>query len=83
MPHRIYASFQRRDGWHVQFFEEELKTSLPRKLSFASSDKIIELAESGGADLNPESLATLQYGFEIGHGGFFLNLTDEQYAKLL
>jgi hypothetical protein len=38
-------SFMQSHGWYCQFLEEDLKTPLPRKLTFASSDKIMELAE--------------------------------------
>jgi hypothetical protein len=40
-----------------------------------------ELAERGGAELHLESRAALKHGIEIGHGGFFLNLT--QHRRLL
>jgi len=30
--HRVYMSFMLRQGWHFQFLEEDLKTSLPKKL---------------------------------------------------
>jgi hypothetical protein len=43
--HRVYMVFQDRYGWHCQFLEADLKTPLPRKLTFASPDKIIELVE--------------------------------------
>ena len=46
--HRVYMSFQCRNGWHCQFLEQDLKTPLPRKLHFASRDKVIELVERGG-----------------------------------
>jgi hypothetical protein len=32
------------DGWQCQFIEEDLKTALPKKVTFASADKIRELA---------------------------------------
>ena len=32
-----------RQGWQVQFLEADLKTPLPRKLTFADADKIREL----------------------------------------
>ena len=32
--HRVYMSFFRRQGWQVQFLEADLKTPLPRKLTF-------------------------------------------------
>jgi hypothetical protein len=40
--------FQDRYGWHCQFLEADLKTPWPRKLTFASPDKIIESVEPGG-----------------------------------
>ena len=46
-------SFQCRDGWHCQFLDEDLKTPLPSKLHFASSDKVVELVERGGGDDRP------------------------------
>jgi hypothetical protein len=81
MP-RVYASFQCRNGWHVSFLEEDLKTSLRKHLTFASEEKIIELAQRGNADLNLESRAAIQHGIAIGRGGFYLNLSEEQYGKL-
>src|ERR1035441_720707 len=35
--HRVYMSFQDRQGWHCQFLEQDLKTPLPKKLHFAAS----------------------------------------------
>jgi hypothetical protein len=75
-------SFQCRYGWQVQFLEADLKTPLPRKLHFTSSDKIIELVERGNGLPNLESRQALDQAIEIGRGGVFLNLTAEQYAKL-
>ena len=75
-------SFQCRYGWHCQFLEEDLKTPLPRKLHFASPDKVVELVERGGGLSNLESRQALDQAIEIGRGGVFLSLTEEQYAKL-
>jgi hypothetical protein len=80
---RVYASFQCRDGWHVSFLESDLKTSLRKHLMFTSEQKIVELAERGNADLNLESRAAIQHGIGIGRGGFYLNLTPEQYDRLV
>ena len=80
--HRVYMSFQDRRGWQVQFLEADLKTPLPRKLHFTSSDKIIGLVERGGGLSNLESRQALDHAIEIGRGGVFLSLTEEQYAKL-
>jgi hypothetical protein len=80
--HRVYMSFMSRSGWHCQFLEEDLKTSLSKKLAFLSQDMMIELARRGGAVLNLETEQAIRHGIEIGRGGIWLNLTDEQYRKL-
>ena len=80
--HRVYMSFMARNGWHCQFLEEDLKTSLPKKLAFLSQDRMIELARRGGAVLNLETEQAIRHGIEIGRGGIWLNLTEEQYRKL-
>jgi hypothetical protein len=80
--HRVYMSFMDRQGWQVQFLEADLKTPLPRKLHFTSSDKIIELVERGNGLPNLESRQALDSAIEMGRGGVFLSLTDAQYAKL-
>jgi len=75
-------SFMHSRGWYCQFLEADLKTPLPRKLNFASSDKIVELAERAGALRNLESRQALEHGISVGRGGVFLTLTEEQYSKL-
>ncbi len=87
MPHqddrrRVYMSFQCRNGWHCQFLEEDLQTPLPRKLRFASPDKVVELVERGGGLSNLESRQALDQAIETGRGGVFLSLTEKQYSRL-
>jgi hypothetical protein len=41
--------FFKRGGWEVQFLEADLKTGLPRKLTFTDPEKIRELARRGEA----------------------------------
>jgi hypothetical protein len=71
-----------RQAWYVQFLEADLKTSLPCKLNLDDPAKIIEMAERGGGVPNLEAGQMLRYGIEMGRGGVWLSLTDEQYAKL-
>ena len=80
--HRVYMVFQDRYGWHCQFLEADLKTSLPKRLHFASPDKIIELVERGGGFKDQESRLMLDQGIAMGRGGVFLSLTAQQYSKL-
>jgi hypothetical protein len=44
--------FMFRKGWHCQFLEEDMKTPLPRTLTFADDRKIWEMAKRGGFTLN-------------------------------
>jgi hypothetical protein len=80
--HRVYMSFQSRKGWHCQFLEEDLKTPLPRKITFTTDDKVREMAKRGGANLSLETLHAIEHGIDIGRGGGWLELTEEQYSKL-
>lgn len=79
---RVYLNFQFRQGWHGQFLEADLKTSLPRKLNLDTSDKLIGLVERGGGLPDLASRQALDLAIATGRGGVFLNLTQEQYERL-
>ena len=79
---RVYMSFMQRNGWYCQFLEEDLQTPLKRKLAVTTTDKVREIAERGRADMNLEALQALNHAFEIGRGGVWLSLTEEQYQRL-
>jgi hypothetical protein len=81
--HRIYMSFMYRDGWFCQFLEDDLKTPLPRKVKLRSQEKVREMARRGGAGMSLDVIQALDHGIEIGRGGIWLELTDEQYRALL
>ena len=78
----IYMSFMLRDGWYCQFLEADLKTPLPRKFTFATPEKVMELAERGRGLKDLASRQALEHGIETGRGGVYLHLTLEQYNKL-
>ena len=71
-----------RKGWHCQFLEEDLQTSLPRKLTFATPDKIVELVERTGALRDLACRQAVEHGISKGRGGVWLLLTGEQYGNL-
>jgi hypothetical protein len=75
-------SFFLPNGWQIQFLEAELKTPLPRKLTFADPEKIRELARRGRAWGESESREMLEHAIDVGRGGLYLRLTPEQYRKL-
>jgi hypothetical protein len=62
--------------------EQDLKTALPRKLHFASAEKVIELVERAGGFTDQDTRLMVNQAIEMGRGGLFLRLTEEQYAKL-
>jgi hypothetical protein len=78
----VYLSFQFREGWQCQFLEADLQTPLPKKLHFASSGKVVELVERAGGFIDQETRLMVDQGIAMGRGGLFLQLIEEQYAKL-
>jgi hypothetical protein len=80
--HRVYMSFFLSRGWYCQFLEMDLKTSLPKKLTFASADKVRELAELGGAITDLEDRRMFECAIINGRGEVNLNLTQAQYQRL-
>lgn len=79
----MYMHFMFRKGWFCQFLEEDLKTPLPRKITVADEKKIFEMAKRGGFTLNIAGRQELHEKIRKGGGGIWLELTPEQYAKLL
>jgi hypothetical protein len=71
-----------RTGWYCQFLEEDMKTPLPRKLTFADDRKIWEMAKRGGFTLNIAGRQEIEEALRKGVGGIWLDLTAEQYTKL-
>jgi hypothetical protein len=80
--HQVYMYFFKRGGWQVQFLEADLKTPLPRKLTFTDPEKIRELARRGEACGTSEARQMMEYAIDVGRGGIYLRLTPEQYARL-
>jgi len=80
--HRVYMSYQVRHGWQCQFLEADLQTPLPKRLHFASSDKVVELIERAGGFTDQETRLMVYQGIEKGRGGIILRFTEEQCAAL-
>ncbi len=80
---RVYMHFMlARGGWYCQFLEEDLKTPLPRKLTFQEPEKVIDMAKRGGAVFDLAGRQAIEHGIGIGRGGVWLSLMPEQYGKL-
>jgi hypothetical protein len=74
--------FMHSNGWYCQFLEMDLKTALPRKLTFATIDKVSDLVSRVGVLKDLADKQAFEHGIQIGRGGVYLDLTAEQYAKL-
>ena len=79
---RVYMQFMLRNGWQCQFLEEDLRTPLPRRFTFASADKVRDLIARSGTQMNREACQALDYAIEMGRGGVWLDMDPEKYAKL-
>lgn len=75
-------AFQTHSGWHCQFLEQDLKTSLPVELNLARQERLFEIAERGGYRLNLEGRQAMQRAIDMGRGGIWLELREDQYRKL-
>ena len=75
-------SFMLRNEWCCQFLEKDLKTPLPRKVVLKDADEILQMAMRGGARMDTEKRQAFDYAIEMGRGGVWLDLTDEQYQRL-
>ncbi|MGI4830718.1 MAG: hypothetical protein ACRYFU_21365 [Janthinobacterium lividum] len=79
MP-RIYMCFEWLAGWRVSFLDGE--ETLPRTLLFQSGDKLVEMAEKGGAMKSLADRQGLEYAVRLGRGGLYLDLSYAQLATL-
>jgi hypothetical protein len=55
---------------------------LPRKLTLDEPSRLFEMAERGGYCMNLEGRQAIERAVEIGRGGIWLELTEEQYRNL-
>jgi hypothetical protein len=74
--------FMLRDGWYIQFLEEDLKTPLRRRLNFRGPEKIREIYDRFGIEKKLEDRSALEYGISIGRGSVWIALSAEQYDKI-
>lgn len=79
--HLVFMYFRRRFGWHCAF-RDEARKKLPREFTFNSSATVRELAKRGYGLVHEWDREGFEVGLDIGKGGIWLRLTDEQYLAL-
>lgn len=84
-PRRVYMSyFVRGEGqWCCGFLEPDLKTQIGRGCLFASADKLRDLVARTPTKLVAQDRNAFEHGLTTGRGGVWLEITAEQYAKLV
>jgi hypothetical protein len=83
MQRRVYMSFMNaKGGWYCQFLESDLKTPLPRKFTFQTLEKVEELIRRGGGMKDLAEKQAVAHGLDMGRGGVYLSLTEDQYRAL-
>jgi hypothetical protein len=81
--HRILLSFQfYKTKWRVGFLEADCKTSLSLRFNFTDPGKIRTIFTRNAASRLLEDEQAMAHGIEIGRGGFWLELNEEQYQAL-
>jgi hypothetical protein len=79
--HLVFMYFRQQSGWHCGFRTEDRK-KLPREFTFKSSTTLRELARRGRGLVHAWDREGFEIDVELGRGGIWLRLTDEQYAAL-
>ena len=79
--HLVFMYFRQRCGWHCGFTTETRK-KLPKEFTFNSSSTVRELASRGNGLIDKWDREGFELNLEIGKGGFWLRLSDEQYLAL-
>jgi len=79
--HLVYMYFKKQFGWHCAFRTEHRK-KLPREFTFDSSATVRELAKRGSGLIDKWDRDGFEIDLEVGRGGVWLRLTDEQYLAL-
>ncbi len=79
--HLVFMYFRQQSGWHCGFRTEDRK-KLPREFTFKSSTTLRELARRGKGLVHAWDREGFEIDVELGKGGIWLRLSDEQYRAL-
>lgn len=77
----VFMYFREQSGWHCSF-RTEARKKLPREFTFSSSTTLRELARRGNGLLHPWDREGFEVDLDLGKGGIWLRLSDEQYLAL-
>ena len=72
-------NFQQHNVWDLSFLESDCKTLIGRRFDVPTDQELFALAERGGADLEDLRQSIARWN----KGSAWLNLTEQQYRRLL
>ena len=79
--HFVYMYFRESHGWNCSF-RTEARKKLPREFTFRAPETIRELAKRGNGLIDKWDREGFELALEIGKGGVWLKLSDDQYRAL-
>ena len=79
--HLVYMYFRECHGWHCGFRTESRK-KLPKDFTFGTAATIRELAKRGRGLVDKWDRDGFELSLEMGKGGIWLRLSDDQYRAL-
>ena len=79
--HLVYLYFRERHGWHCGFRTEDRK-KLPREFCFRTAVTVREVVRRGNGLIDKWDSDGFELGLELGKGGVWLRLSDDQYRAL-
>ena len=74
--------FRNRYGWHCSF-RTEARKKLPREFTIKISATVRELVRRGSGLIDKWDSEGFELDLEIGKGGIWLRLTDDQYRAIV
>lgn len=80
---RVFVQFKFVQGWLCEFFEEDRQRTLGRTVILADERKLFEMLKRGGYTFNISGRQEIEAAVRKKSGGTWLELTPEQYAKLM
>lgn len=79
--HLVYMYFRECHGWHCGF-RDEARKKLPKEFTFRTAATVRELARRGNGLIDKWDRDGFEMGLDLGTGGVWLRLSDNQYQAL-
>jgi LSD1 subclass zinc finger protein len=79
--HLVYMYFRYCSDWHCGF-RTETRKKLPREVTFGNAASVREMVRRGNGLIDNWDQQGFELGLEIGKGGVWLRLSDDQFRAL-